>query len=492
MIFSRIYIQDCINLIRDKSRNIKQLLIMLNLKDKQALEAMWEVVISAELSKLGSIELEKDFSDYDTNSTPDIFFTNNNLTFLADIKCISDYSKHDENRVGELQSLIYKHFLKLGLSGFSVHIDIENIVIENKKGKSIDLKLPKNISTYFNTHIKNKLRRDQFYYEFEDLGDYKGLCFSMEIKLNNQFSSAHHASYTVSECDRKTTLYNTLNGSYEQIKFYDGFKGFIVCDGDYSLFKQKNYSGRRQYSTFESVCNVYLNQKSKVGFIIGIWVENKKGIYERGFDVRYKIYSLNALRQQELEELFGKIVENLPEVIRTPINAKNLQSSKNKYGTGSIGFQGQCNKTEITYCFSLREIQSILAGYKRFTVNEKHNMFPYISSGKLVCIWVTQEAYKEDYCFNIKCFEKPIIQVEKNIDDYDVLISVQSFFELMRGEVEYEYFEEKFTIENKQKINLFKQKYDNGYLIKNAGLIDLNNIGFKFDTTKSPLISDFV
>ncbi len=354
------------------------------------------------------------------------------------------------------------------------------------------MKLPKNISTYFNTHIKNKLRRDQFYYEFEDLGDYKGLCFSMEIKLNNQFSSAHHASYTVSECDRKTTLYNTLNGSYEQIKFYDGFKGFIVCDGDYSLFKQKNYSGRRQYSTFESVCNVYLNQKSKVGFIIGIWVENKKGIYERGFDVRYKIYSLNALRQQELEELFGKIVENLPEVIRTPINAKNLQSSKNKYGTGSIGFQGQCNKTEITYCFSLREIQSILAGYKRFTVNEKHNMFPYISSGKLVCIWVTQEAYKEDYCFNIKYFEKPIIQVEKNIDDYDVLISVQSFFELMRGEVEYEYFEEKFTIENKQKINLFKQKYDNGYLIKNAGLIDLNNIGFKFDTTKSPLISDFV
>ena len=119
-------------------------------------------------------------------------------------------------------------------------------------------------------------------------------------------------------------------------------------------------------------------------------------------------------------------------------------------------------------------------------------MFPYISSGKLVCIWVTQEAYKEDYCFNIKYFEKPIIQVEKNIDDYDVLISVQSFFELMRGEVEYEYFEEKFTIENKQKINLFKQKYDNGYLIKNAGLIDLNNIGFKFDTTKSPLISDFV
>ncbi len=137
MIFSRIYIQDCINLIRDKSRNIKQLLIMLNLKDKQALEAMWEVVISAELSKLGSIELEKDFSDYDTNSTPDIFFTNNNLTFLADIKCISDHSKHDENRVGELQSLIYKHFLKLGLSGFSVHIDIENIVIENKKGNQL-------------------------------------------------------------------------------------------------------------------------------------------------------------------------------------------------------------------------------------------------------------------------------------------------------------------------------------------------------------------
>lgn len=491
MIFSRFYIHECIDLIRDKNENFKQILVMLNSKDKQALEAMWEVVISAELSKLGSIELEKDFSDYGTNHTPDVFFTNNNLTFLGDIKSVSDHNKHDNNRIGELQLLIYKHFLSLGLTNFSCHLDVVDTFTENRNGKSIDLKLPKDISGCFHKNIKNKLKLDQLYYDFKDLADYKGLCFSLRVSLSDQFSSAHHASYTVSEDDRNTTLYNTLNKHYKQISFYDGFKGFIVCDGDYQLFRQKNYGGR-QYSTFESVCNYYLKEKSEVDFIVGVWVENKIGIYERGNEVKYKIYSLDLIKKQELEKIFGKIVESLPEVIRSPVNAKNLLLSKNKYGTGSIGYKVQSKKTETIYSFSLIEIQRILAGYQKLSIDKKHNMFLFIASQKIACIWIDQDAYKEDYYFNLKCSEKTIIKLDETINDYDVLISVHSFLDLMRGEEKYECFEGKFSIENRQKINLFKQKYDNGYLIKNAGLIDSNNIGFKFDTAKSPLISDFI
>ncbi|WP_173910136.1 hypothetical protein [Acinetobacter sp. Marseille-Q1618] len=240
MIFSRLYIQECIDLIRDKNSNIKQLLQMLNSNDKQALDAMWEIVISAELSKLGNIELEKDYSGNGTGFKPDILFTNHKFDFLADIKCISDHNKHDNNRIGELQLLIYKYFSNLGLTNFSCHLDIEDICTENRNGKSIDLKLPKDILGCFHEKIKNKLKLDQLYYDFKDLGDYKGLCFSLRVSLNDKFSTAHHSSYTVSEDDRNTTLYNTLNKHYKQISFYDGFKGFIVCDGDYQLFRQKN------------------------------------------------------------------------------------------------------------------------------------------------------------------------------------------------------------------------------------------------------------
>jgi len=491
MIFSRLYIQECIDLIRDKNRNLKQLLMMLNSKDKQALDAMWEIVIAAELSKLGNVDLEKDYSGYGTNSKPDILFSNNNLDFLADIKCVSDHNKHDNNRVGELQLLIYQHFSSLGLRKFSCHIDVEDTFTENRNGKSIDLKLPKDISGYFHNYVKNKLKLDQLNYSFKDLGEYKGLCFSLRVSLNDQFSTAHHASYTVSEDDRNTTIYNTLSKHYKQIEFYNGFKGFIVCDGDYQLFKQKNYGGRR-YSTFESVCNFYLRQKKKIGFIVGIWIENKIGIYERGIDVKCRVYCSNIIKKQDLEKIFGKVVESLPEVIRSPGNAKNLLLSENKYGTGSIGFKVQSNKTEATYSFSLREIQSILAGYKNLMVYEKHNMFLYITSGKLVSIWVDHDEYKEDYHFNLKCSEERHKKVEKIISNYDVLISIQSFLDLMVGKMDFKAFEEECFFDDKLKINPFKYYYDNGYLIKYAWLIGSNKIGFKFDTAKSPLISDFV
>lgn len=491
MVFSRLYIQKCIDLIRDKNRNLKQLLIMLNSKDKQALDAMWEIVIAAELSKLGNVDLEKDFSEYGTNSKPDILFTNNNLDFLADVKCVSDHNKHDNNRVGELQLLIYQHFLSLGLSKFSCHIDVEDTFTENRNGESIDLKLPKDISGYFHNHVKNQLKLDQFYYNFKDLEGYQGLCFSLSVSLNDRFSTASHASYTVSEDDRNTTLYNTLNKYYKQISFYDGFKGFIVCDGDYQLFRQKNY-GSRQYATFDSICNVYLRQKVKVGFIVGIWIENKIGICERGNDVKYRVCCSNIIKRQKLEKIFGGVVGNLPQAIRSSINAKSLLLSKNKYGTGSINFKVQANENEAIYGFSLRIMQCILAGYKCSLISEENNIFLHSLSENVSQIWVDQEEYKEDYYFNMKCFKKPIIKIEKIIDDYDVLISVRSFLELIRGDAEYQYFEEKFMIKNEQKINLFKQKYENGYLIKNVGLIDPNNIGFKFDIAKSPLISDFV
>lgn len=328
MIFSRLYIQECIDLIRHKTSDLKHLLIRLNnsKKPEEALGAMWEVVISAELFKLGNVEFEKDFG---VNVKPDIFFNSDKLDFLADIKCISDQNKHENNRVGELQFLIYKHFCNLGLNTFSCHVKVQDTIAENRNGKSVDLKLPKDISGYFHNYVKNELKLDQLNYDFKDLGDYKGLCFSLEVRLNDQYSTAHHASYTVSEDDKNTTLYKTLDKQYKQVEFYTGFKGFIVCDGDYALFKQKNYSGRKQYATFESVCNHYLKYKSKIGFIVGIWIENKKSIYERGYDIKYQIYCFDDLRKQELEQIFKKVVENFPEVVRTPANAKSLFLYKN-------------------------------------------------------------------------------------------------------------------------------------------------------------------
>jgi len=60
-----------------------------------------------------------------------------------------------------------------------------------------------------------------------------------------------------------------------QISFFDGLKGFIVCDGDYELFKQINYSNRRQYATYKSTCKKYLYEKNKINFITGIWISTK-------------------------------------------------------------------------------------------------------------------------------------------------------------------------------------------------------------------------
>lgn len=491
MIFSRLYIQECIDLIRHKTSDVKHLLIRLNnsKKPEEALGAMWEVVISAELFKLGNVEFEKDFG---VNVKPDIFFNSDKLDFLADIKCISDQNKHENNRVGELQFLIYKHFCSLGLNKFSCHVKVQDTIAENRNGKSIDLKLPKDISGYFHTRIKNKLNLDQLNYDFNDLGEYEGLCFSLEVRLGDPYSTAHHASYTVSDEDKNTTLYKTLEKQYKQIEFYDGFKGFIVCDGDYALFKQKNYIGRKHYSTFGSVCNSYLKNKMKVGFIVGIWIENKKSIYDRGYNIKYEIYCNDLCKKKKLEKLFGYIVEEISEVIRSPVNAKNVLSSKHKYGSGSIGFQGQSNKLETTYGFSLREIQSVLAGKEKIMLNNKHNLFPFIPLQEIVEIWIEQKAYKEDFFFKIRCKKLSQLMLDKRSYNYDVIVPLKLFLNLMTDKVSFCDFERKLILDNNLLSNPFRCHLEKGHLIKDVKLINNDQIGFKFDIYQSPLISDFI
>ncbi|MFV5492403.1 hypothetical protein [Acinetobacter sp. ASP199] len=434
-------------------------------RPEEALGAMWEVVVSAELSKLGNVDFEKDFG---VNVKPDIFFSSDQLDFLADIKCISDQNKHENNRVGELQLLIYKHFCNLGLNTFSCHVKVQDTIVENRNGKSVDLKLPKDISGYFHNHIKKELKPDKFNYDFKDLGDHKGLCFSLEVRLNDQYSTAHHASYTVSEDDKNTTLYKTLDKQYKQVEFYEGFKGFIVCDGDYDLFRQRNYSVRKQYATFESVCNRYLEYKSKVGFVVGLWIENKKGAFERGYDIKFEVHCNDLCEKKKLEKLFGHIVEELPEVIRSPVNVKNLLSSKNKYGSGSIGFRGQSNKLETTYGFSLREIQSVLAGKVQIMLNDKHNLFPCIPLQEIVEIWVDQKVYKEDFIFNIRCKKESKLRIDKELYNYDAIVAIKLFVNLMTEKISFCDFERKLILDNNLQSNPFRDYLEKGYLIKDA------------------------
>ena len=110
-------------------------------------------------------------------------------------------------------------------------------------------------------------------------------------------------------------------------------------------------------------------------------------------------------KKNRLNTLFLRLIQNLPGVVQTPINAKNRILSNNKYGSGSIGFKGSTNKNEASYGFSLREIQMVLAGRRVINASEKHNLFPYIDEDKIEYLRVSQEIYKEDYYFEIKCSE---------------------------------------------------------------------------------------
>lgn len=495
MIFSRLYIQECLNQIRELSSDMKHTLRQLNSNDgNNVIAAMWEVVVSAELLKLGKIELEKCFKgEYQVDKKPDILFSNNEIEFLADIKCVSDQDKHKNNPVNELRKLMDNRLLELGFSNFSYHIEIKDTVKSNRYGPQIELKIPKNIEFLFHKSIKSQLNKDQLKYKFRNLENYDGLCFELEIKFNAQFSSSHHTNYTVSKDERATTLYTKLEKNKKQIDFFGGYKGFIICDADYALFQHKNYSDRERYATFKSTCVKYLREKDKIDFIIGIWISTNKNNYS---DVAYKVnYEVICLHNDEVKEklniIFSNVVKSFPEVIRTPLNSKKLISF-NKYGNGSIGCKESLDHEGTIYGFSTREIQAILAGERSLNGQKKYNFFPNIAVEKLVRIWIDQEAYKEDYCFNLKCADKHINVTDEMIKDYDVFVPVRNFLDLMAGRVQFNFFEKEFLIGNTLEFNVFKENYDNGFLIKNAVLIGHDKIGFKFDNIKSPLISDFV
>jgi len=177
-------------------------------------------------------------------------------------------------------------------------------------------------------------------------------------------------------------------------------------------------------------------------------------------------------------------------VVQTPINAKNRILSNNKYGSGSIGFKGSSNKNEATYGFRLREIQMVLAGLRVINASEKHNLFPYIDEDKIEYLRVSQEIYKEDYYFEIKCSEsnKKILE---EFTSYDCYVLINDLIGLLAGRMEFNFFELNLITENDLEDNIFRLKYEDGYLIKEAGLIAGDRIGFTFDKNKSPLISEF-
>lgn len=494
MIFSRMYIQNCLDCIRKYTPDMKRTLADLNSMDAiQSIAMMWEVVIEAELSKLGSIELEKCFKEgYGVDKTPDVLFSNDEIEFLADIKCVSDQDKHDNNRVGELNELIYKHLLELGFVDFSIYINVKNEVKSNRNGQQIELKIPKNIQEVFYKSMRNQLNKNQLKYEFEDLGCYEGLCVELEIKFNEQFSLSHYASYTVSESERATTLYNTLIKNYKQISFFDGYKGFILCDGDYALFKQRNYNDRRQYATFKSTCEKYLREKDKIDFIVGIWISTKNYHNNIIYEINYDFICLKRNdKLDKLNSLFINVVRNFSEILQTPGNAKNRILANDKYGSGSIGCKVNSSHTEKIYSFSMREIQDVLAGQRDLNSNGKYNLFSDINENEIEAIGVNPEIYKEDYYFEIKCSEKNQ-KLISSFTDYDCCILINDFIDLMVGRVDFNYFEINFLALNGLEENVFRSKYQTGYLIKKAGLIQENKIGFKFDKNKSPFISEFI
>lgn len=243
------------------------------------------------LNNIGKIEHEKQMN----NIYPDIYFElkDHSISFLADIRTISDKTLHQQNPKDYFNKILKNLFKKnrLSLNGLEIKIN------SKKENNKVKLLLPdkKNIKNFIKEEFDeviiaiktnpdrpwiHKINRDKV---------------NIEITYNpgNDFFINFYSSYTF----ENNALFNGLKRKHDQLRKsrFDGLVGIFICDGDYDLLKNnrklkeetiKRFLLNNKFINFVFVCyfetNIDLLSVPKVTSNINIELyflpENLKGI----------------------------------------------------------------------------------------------------------------------------------------------------------------------------------------------------------------------
>ncbi len=138
-IFTRREIQRRLNALAPivRKRKLEHMVSALNIegtesnckRDLESLATAWEIIVVSGFAGLGQTWYERRISN---GKTPDIFFSGNGVTLLADVVTVSDDQQHKKNPADDFSNILLKMWRDLGVQKGGLSWKVEGVDLEPK------------------------------------------------------------------------------------------------------------------------------------------------------------------------------------------------------------------------------------------------------------------------------------------------------------------------------------------------------------------------
>lgn len=291
----------------------------LNLNNKQAIEAQWELAWLTAMSRVGDVGYEVSFPS--GTSFPDLHFKQGSFSFVADVTSASDSGYEEENPVKEFNQAIYQLWRKhRAQGGFSVKIDSE--VVGPYGDARVKLYIPKKsevhafIRLHFSDFVRNAVANPEAPSTCSAEFGGRVIAMSYNPKQRPYDHGAGHLSPNVPYSAKRNPVYHALKAKKEQLKKcgFVGLKGIVLCDANCRMLTASN-SGSA-FSLRDILARFSAGTQS-VDFILTVGVEEQNGSWARQSTYRLKPYlhlrdGLNASDKANITRLLKLATRQLP------------------------------------------------------------------------------------------------------------------------------------------------------------------------------------
>ena len=274
------------------SDKLDAILRRLNLVNKQAIEAQWELAWLTSLSRVGDVGYEVNFPS--GTSFPDIHFTQGGFSFIADVTSASDNGYDDENPIAEFNEAINRLYDKhRATGGFAVQIESE--VVGPYRDGRVKLFIPAKsgveafIRQSFSDFVKNAVANPQVPSRCEAVFEGKIIAITYDPARRPYNHSASYLSPNVPYSARRNPVYNALKAKKEQLKKsgFSGLKGIILCDASCRMLTASN-SGSA--ISLREILAIFSAGTQSVDFILTVGVEEQPRSWSERSTYRLKSY----------------------------------------------------------------------------------------------------------------------------------------------------------------------------------------------------------
>ena len=341
-IFTRRVIQGCIDQSTYASSKARRRWVQrLNGPDGyEHVATEWEIVLLHTLSKLGHLEHEPNLGG---STKLDVLFGHGNLHFAADITAVSDRGLHDQNPIEQLSDVLKRIYESTGIIAGALVLSVCDLSYSFGTARRKRRIVPP--KAQFSELIFNEdffIWLEQVKLSPEVASNYDVIYLQPRSTIRVSYLPGRvgswcgqYTDYRVPSVVDKNPLYYALASKADQLS-QSGFKGrtgVFLCDGGTGSLRER-FSG--EIGAREVVLRFLLNHP-EVDFVATLSLRNidTGTIRQR---VEGQLYAWKAEPwQAELEQVFSRILENLPRVRQTPDNARSELKSNSVTRRGHIG-----------------------------------------------------------------------------------------------------------------------------------------------------------